>query len=270
MREIPQAAIDLVVSQETAILWVYDDAMGAYRKGRPRPLAPGDEIHGKLTAGTGHTGDDVVIGMTVDQVLNDRWLLEDLQKAAFELEEKIGAEIVAMLTDPQYAALIDFVFNLGTGHPDRPEWTIWKRLRAKQFAQVPGELVKFVNAEVDGVMRKLPDLVKRRNAEVELWSQDEPGTRDVQIPSSVLRNTITPPTPSDPVPASKSKGLLLGLTGAVAGAPPMISQVSQAIQPYAWSSHYVRQALGILATLAAVCALAGLAYMWLQKRQARN
>jgi lysozyme len=270
MRAIPQEAIDLVVAQETPILWVYDDAKGAYRNGKPRPLAPGDVIHGKLTAGTGHTGDDVVLGMRVDQDQNDRWLLGDLQKAAFELEEKIGAEIVAMLTEGQYAALIDFVFNIGTGRPDRPEWTIWKRLRAKDFAQVPGELVKFVNAEVDGVMRKLPDLVKRRNAEVELWSEGEPGTRDVQIPSSVLREQITPPTPSDPVPASKSKALLIGATGAIAGAPPMIAQVTQAIQPYAWSSHYVRQALGVLATLAAVCACVGLVYMWLQKRQARN
>lgn len=266
MRTIPQAAIDLVVSQETPILWVYDDAKGAYRKGKPRPLAPGDPISGKLTAGTGHTGPDVVIGMTVDQELNDRWLREDLLEAAALLEKRVTAPIVDELTENQYAAMLDFVFNVGAD----PTWTIWKRLKAKQFAQVPLELAKFVNAQVDGVERKIPDLVRRRNAEVELFGTDEPGSRDLQIPSSVLRSSITPPTPSDPVPASRSKALVLGGLGAVAGAPPMISQVSQAIQPYAGSSHYVHQLLGVLATLAAICAVAGLAYIWIQKRNARN
>lgn len=266
MRAITQAAIDLVVAQETPILWVYDDAKGAYRNGQPRPLNPGDEISGKLTAGTGHTGDDVVIGMTVDQALNDRWLLEDLAIAAKKLEDRVGTAIVDMLTENQYAALIDFCFNVGAD----PSWTIWKRLAAKQFAQVPLELAKFVNAKVNGVERKIPDLVKRRNAEIELFGTDEPGSRDVQIPSSVLRDSITPPTPADPIPASKSKALLLGGLGAVAGAPPMINQVSQAIQPFAGTSHYVQHMLGVLATIAAACAVAGLAYIWIQKRNARN
>lgn len=267
MRAIPQKAIDLVVAQETPILWVYDDALGAHHAdGTPRTVAPGDAIHGKLTAGTGHTGADVVIGMIVTQAQNDAWLQQDLEHAAQQLEGRITAAIVDMLTENQYAALLDFVFNVGAD----PRWTIWKRLVAKQFAQVPIELAKFVNAKVNGVERKIPDLVKRRNAEIELFSADEPGTRDVQIPSSVLRTSITPPTPSDPIPASKSKALIAGAAGAIAGAPPMISQVSQAIQPYADQSDYVKHILGILATIAAVCAAVGLGYMWLQKRDARN
>jgi lysozyme len=267
MRTIPQASIDLVVAQETPILWVYDDAKGAHHQdGSPRVVAPGDEIAGVLTAGTGHTGADVVIGMIVTQAQNDAWLLEDLQHAAQKLVDRVGQAIVDMLTENQYAALLDFVFNVGAD----PAWTIWKRLIAKQWAQVPLELAKFVNAKVNGVERKIPDLVRRRNAEIELFGADEPGSRDVQIPSSVLRNSITPPTPADPVPAAKSKALILGGLGAVAGAPPMISQVSQAVQPYEGSSPYIHQILGLLATLAAVCAVAGLAYIWLQKRNARN
>lgn len=266
MRPVPQKAIDLVVPQETPILWVYDDAMGAYRDGKPRPLAPGDEIHGKLTAGTGHTGPDVVIGMNVTQAINDSWLQQDLAEAAGKLEDAIGVDIVNMLTENQYAALIDFCFNVGAD----PTWTIWKRLKAKQFAQVPIELAKFVNAKVNGVERKIPDLVKRRNAEIELFGTDEPGTRDVLIPSSALRNAITPPTPSDPVPASKSKALLLGAVGAIAGAGPMANQASQAIQPYAQTSHMVQRALGLLGAIAAVCAAAAVFYIWIQKRDARN
>jgi lysozyme len=271
MRSIPPAAFDLVKEQEDSILWVYDDAKGARHKdGSPREVVDGDKILGVLTAGTGHTGADVVPGMTVTQEMNDAWLYDDLEEAAHKITAKIGAAIVDMLTENQWIALLDFVLNLGTGRPDRPEWTIWKRLRDKHFDQVPLEMAKFVNAEVGGVMRKIPDLVRRRNKEIEIWSTDEPGTRDVQMPSSVTRAAITPPTPSDPVPVSKSKALLLGAAGSIAGAPPMINQVSQSIQPYAHHSEYVQKVLAILATLAALCAAAGLAYMWLSKRQARN
>jgi GH24 family phage-related lysozyme (muramidase) len=188
MRSIPPAAFDLVKEQEDSILWVYDDAKGARHKdGTPREVVDGDKILGVLTAGTGHTGADVVPGMTVTQEMNDAWLYDDLQEAAHKITAKIGAAIVDMLTENQWIALLDFVLNLGTGRPDRPEWTIWKRLRDKHFDQVPLEMAKFVNAEVGGVMRKIPDLVRRRNKEVEIWSTDEPGTRDVQMPSSVTR-----------------------------------------------------------------------------------
>jgi lysozyme len=263
MRPIPQIAIDKAQELEELVLRAYDD------KHPKKILQPGDEIEGTLTGGYGHTGSDVSIGMTIDKALADSWLEHDLETAASHLTKKIGPDIVELLTEEQFAALLLFVLNLGTGKPDRPEWTIWKRLRAKQFDQVPLEMQKFVNW--GDPPQKSSGLVKRRNAEVELWAVNEPGTVDEPAPpSSVTRNSITPPTPSDPVPASKSKALLLGGVGAVAGAGPMANQVSQAIQPYAHASHYVEKALGILAAIAAFCAAAGLAYMWLQKRQARN
>jgi lysozyme len=261
MRSIPSQAIALVKDKEKLVLFVYDDAYYP-----PREVRAGDDIEGTLTAGYGHTGHDVRIGMVVTEAVADSWLSQDLNKAAGSLFLKIGSDIIYALTDNQYAALLDFVFNLGTGDPAKPEWTIWKRLKAKQFDQVPLEMAKFVNAGG----KKLNGLVDRRNAEIGLWAVNEPGTTQVAIPSSVTRCSPTPPTPADPVPPSKSKGLLLGAAGAVAGAGPMFNQAQHAIEPYTSQSNYIQKLYGFLAILAAGCALAGLFYFWLQKRNARN
>ena len=259
MRAIPQAAIDLVKDQEETHLFAYDD------KHYPaKECAPGTIADGTLTAGTGHTGPDVVAGMKVTPEMDAAWLVSDLQTAAKRLEDRVGSAIIAELTENQYAALLDFVFNMGA----KESWTIWKRLKARAYDQVPGELGKFVNW--GDPPRKSTDLVNRRNAECALWAIGEPGTTNAPVPSSVTRQTVTPPTPADPVPPSKSKGLILGAAGAVAGAGPIIDQVSHAITPAAQHSDYVAKALGILATISAICAAAGIFYFWLQKRNARN
>lgn len=261
-RAIPPQTFDLVRQQEEPHLFAYDDAHYP-----PRPALPGNRIDGTLTAGTGHTGGDVVAGMVVSAEIDAAWLIGDLQHAAAAIEAKIG-DVVDELTDNQFAALLDFVFNLGTGNPKRPEWTIWKRLRARAFDQVPLEMQKFVNW--GNPPQKSTDLVRRRNAETLLWAKGEPGTIDRPLPTSVTRNTPTPPTKADPVPVSKSKALILGAAGAAAGAGPMVNQVQQAIQPYASQSHYIQQTLGVLATIGGGCAAAAIFYIWLQKRNAQN
>lgn len=254
MRAIPQAAIDLVHDQEETHLFVYDDAFYPAREAKP-----GDQIQGTLTAGTGHTGADVSIGMAVTAEMDAAWLLADLNTAASRIAALIGA-VVDLLTDNQWAALLDFVFNLGAN----PSWTIWKRLRAKQFDAIPGEMQRFVNAGG----KKLQDLVNRRNAECALWAKDEPGSDTRVVSSSVTRATPTPPTPIPPL--ARGKALIAGGVGAAAGAGPIVHQIMHAIEPYAEHSHYVESAMGALAVIAAISASAGIFYMVLQSRNARN
>lgn len=258
MRPIPQAAFAIVRDKEALVLFAYDDAHYP-----PREVAPGQKIDGTLTAGYGHTGPEVTVGMIVTHDIAEEWLSDDLYSAYRKLQMKTGADIIEALTENQYAALLDFVFNLGTGSPSKPEWTIWKRVRAQQFDQVPLEMAKFVNAGG----KKLNGLVDRRNAEIGLWAVSEPGTVDSAPPSSVTRANPTPPTASAP---GRSKALIIGAAGTVAGAGPLIDQVTHAIAPYAQHSHYVEKMLGVLAALAAGCAGIGIFYVWLQARNARN
>jgi len=268
-RKIPQAAFEIVRDKERRVLFAYDD-----HHFPPRPAAAGDHIEGTLTAGYGHIGPDVVIGMTVTNDLAEQWLAQDLQDAAEALEKQIGADIVADLTSNQYAALLDFVFTAGVRDrdPKKPEWTIWRRLRARAYEQVPQELSKFDKTHIkhdDGTVEvvKLNGLVDRRNAEIGLWAVREPGTVDRIVPSSVTRLNPAPPTPAAP---GRSKALIIGTAGAIAGAGPTIDQVSHVIAPYAQRSHYVEGVLGILAVLAAICAAVGIFYIRQQARNARN
>lgn len=260
MRAIPQCAVDLAKSKEKCILFVYDDAHYP-----PHEAKAGDVISGTLTGGYGHTGPEIVIGLAVTQDKADSWLKNDLQTASFRLGARIN-NVVAELTDNQYGALLDFVMNLGAGD----NWTIWKRLNAKQFDQVPLELAKFVNTKINGVTTKSNGLVERRNAEIALWSTAEPGSDDTPLPSSITRSAVTPPTPSDPVPMSKSKALIAGFGGVITAGPPLVNQITQAITPYSDQSDYVKHMLGILATIGAALAAGGLAFMYIQKRNARN
>jgi GH24 family phage-related lysozyme (muramidase) len=258
MRPVPQQAYPFLRKQEGLVLRVYDDERSDV------VLKPGDKVLGTLTAGYGHTG-GLQIGQKVTKAHAEAWLRKDAERAAAAVRERIG-DAVEELTDNQYAALIDFVFNLGTGDPEKPEWGIWRRLKRRQFDQVPLELMRFVHA----YGKKNKGLVNRRAAEVQLWSMDEPGSEDRDLPSSVTRAIDTPPTSLDPTPAHKSGSIIAGAAGSVAAAPVMFRQVSEAIAPYSDSSDVVQTVLGILATAAAACAALSLALMWLHKRHART
>lgn len=260
MKDIPQAGKDLIKGFETDVLRVYDDR-------QPKViLTANTPILGVLTGGYGHTDPTLKWDTPVDQPKADMWFEQDsLSKVTAPLYRKIG-DIVDELTDNQYSALCSFVYNLGTGNPQKPEWSIWKIIRAKQFDQVPQQLAKFVNW--DG--QKSLGLVKRRAAEQVLWSTNEPGTQDVDPPSTVTRQDPTPPTPADPVPVSKSATIITGVAGAVAAGPPLVNQAIQAVQPYADSSDMVKHILGILATLGAVLAVTGIAFAFMMKRNSRN
>jgi len=214
MRAVPERALEFLKGHEGLVLRVYDDA-------RPRAvLRPGAEPDGTFTAGYGHTGPEVHPGLTVTREQAEAWLRRDAEQAAARLAARIGG-VVDELTEHQYAALISFVFNLGA----RPDWTIWKRLRARQFDQVPLEMMRFVNAGG----KKLQGLVKRRAAEVALWSTAEPGSVDASPPSSATRTGDTPPTPADPVPAAKSGTVLTAITSAAAAISESVFRPSEAV-----------------------------------------
>ena len=98
-------------------------------------------------------------GMTITQEQADAWLEEDLTKAA----KQTLALVKVPLTDNQLAALTDFVFNLGPVNFKTS--TLRQVVNEGRHDQVPAQLARWVYSR--GV--KLPGLVRRREAEKELY-----------------------------------------------------------------------------------------------------
>lgn len=71
--------------------------------------------------------------------------------------------VEADLTDGQFAALCDFVFNVGSGNFRAS--TLLRRLNARRFDDVPFQLRRWVKAGG----RELPGLKARREREIELF-----------------------------------------------------------------------------------------------------
>lgn len=88
-------------------------------------------------------------------------LLEhDMAKAAAAVERLIAVP----LAPPQVAALIDFAFNCGAGNLQAS--SLRRVINRGDLIAAPAEFMKWVYAR----NRKLPGLVRRRAAEVDMWT----------------------------------------------------------------------------------------------------
>jgi lysozyme len=254
MREVPREGVDFIKTEEKCVLVCYStDGAGVPTIG-----------YGSTS---GLTKADVGV-LKINRAEAERRLRSDLATAAAALQRKIGADVVALLTESQYAALVSFVFNLGTGNPKKPEWSIWKVLRAKQFDQVPMQMMRFVNAkQPDGTVKRLAGLVSRRTAEVALWHEDDADAAPAP-PSSETRSVATPPTPADTKPLTQSKSFMTAAATTIAAASGAVGEISKTVSPFAAQSDVVAHIVSTLAMIAAGLAVATLLFVYLKKRSA--
>ena len=141
MRQIPEQAITMVKQFEGCRLQRYNDAVGFPTIGIGHLCKPNDGL------------------LEITQAQADDLLMQDLQ---------ISASAVLRLTniplnDNQYTALIDFVYNLGSGVYQAS--TLRAIINRGDFTDVP----KQINRWVYGGAKKLPGLIIRRQAEANLF-----------------------------------------------------------------------------------------------------
>jgi lysozyme len=91
----------------------------------------------------------------------------DLASAASELCQSLHPSLVISMTDGQYGALVDFVFNEGIGRFRAS--TMCHFVNTDQLPLVTGEFGKWTYGKVNGVETVLDGLVKRREAEKQMW-----------------------------------------------------------------------------------------------------
>ena len=121
----------------------------------PDPATHGDP----WTIGYGHTGAEVHQGMTITQDQAEEFLMQDVQKAVQTVNSKEHTD----LTQNEFDALVDFVFNCGAGNFAGS--TLLKNINAGDMEGAALEFQKWTHA--DG--KVMAGLIKRRHAEAVLF-----------------------------------------------------------------------------------------------------
>lgn len=112
--------------------------------------------------------DDPLWDSTLTQADADTLALQDLTQAASGVCDAIGSAVDS-LTDNQYAAIIDFAYNLGVGAFRGS--TLCHYIKTGNLTLAAGEFGKWVHGRVNGAEVVLNGLVRRRAAEAYAWRQ---------------------------------------------------------------------------------------------------
>lgn len=248
-RPIPDEAVSFIASHEGCQLTAYRDGAGILTIGfgSTTAVAPGDRI-------------------TLDEA--KRRLKVDLLTAAAKIDAVVPG-VAADLSELQYAALLSFVFNLGL----KPSWTIVKRLKARQWDQIPAEMAKFNRARdpATGQTVVVKGLANRRADEQKMWVDGTAHASAATIPSSVTRAVgVTPPTPADPVPPQKSAQMIAGALAVAGTVPAAAKTVVDTLTPWQEAAPIVVHAIQVAGVAGAGAAVTVLVLNWLKKREGRS
>lgn len=119
------------------------------------------DIRGIWTIAWGHTGPDVVEGLTCTQAQADTWLLQDTQNA----QDHVNNLVTVPLTQGEFDALVDFAFNDGCGAFGGS--TLLKLLNTGDYAAAAAQFQLWDHASGQVVA----GLLRRRLAEVAEFNQ---------------------------------------------------------------------------------------------------
>lgn len=116
---------------------------------------------GVWTIGYGHTGADVKPGRRITQSEADALFDADITRFAATVEPLFRS---ANLAQCQFEALVSLSYNIGSLDVKAP--SLVAKVKANPSDKmIRAEFLRHVNARVNGVLRQLPGLVKRRTAE---------------------------------------------------------------------------------------------------------
>lgn len=265
MRTVPQIAYDFIKLAEACRLTAYQDSRGVW------------------TIGWGHTGPEVVRGLTITLAQAIAYLVADVATAARRLAGVVKAEDIALLTDHEYAALLSFVFNLGAD----PIWNIWKLLNAGNLVAAENEIPRFDHTRINGQLVEIEGLKHRRLAEMALWNTPDAVAAAAIVqaapvaapPSSQTREMDTPPTPAGTAkPLGGSKTFVAACVSGCAylgnQVAPQIKSgadaVNAAITPYVGTSAVLQHLSGELAMAGAAATVAVIFFAWLKNHEAKT
>lgn len=120
---------------------------------------------GKKTVGYGHVvRKNESFSESLTESMATDLLIEDLSS---RYEPPILGLVDVPMTQNQFDALVCFVFNVGAANFESS--TLLKKLNKEDYTGAADEFLKWTKATVNGVKKELAGLVKRRNAERDLF-----------------------------------------------------------------------------------------------------
>lgn len=182
---------------------------------------PYRDVAGVVTVGWGHTaragGYVPRMNAPISEAQAEAIFQSDIAGFVSEVNDLVKVD----LNQNEFDALVSFQFN--TGHLGSS--TLLKLLNAGNRAAVPGELMKWNKATVDGELQEVAGLTRRRKEEGALFLS--PVVEDKEHPL-VEASAQTKPVPPAPKGMAKSKtggaSIILG-TGSVIGAATQLGPV---------------------------------------------
>ena len=153
---LSQQGVDLIKGFEGFRSKLYDDAAGHCTVG-----------YGTLV----HTGecDGRAAEAPYAKGITEVQATQLLAQKAQEFEKTINDKVQVALNQNQFDALVSFVYNIGGNNFNQS--TLLKVLNQGNYGAVPAEFKKWTKARQNGKLVDLPGLVKRRQAEAELFQK---------------------------------------------------------------------------------------------------
>jgi lysozyme len=118
------------------------------------------DVAGIRTIGYGHTGPDVLPGLTITEPVATALLRADLADAI----RCVNGAVTADITQPQFDALVDFCFNAGRGNFLNS--TLLRQVNLGNTQAATAQFALWVHAGG----KVVPGLVRRRKAEAQLFA----------------------------------------------------------------------------------------------------
>lgn len=167
------------------------------------------DVAGHWTVGYGHLGSPAGPGVSITKEQAEALLRADLNTA----ETAVSQMVKVPLTEEQFASLVSFVFNVGTGAFAKS--TLLEELNKGNYDEVPAQLQRWVFAGGN----RTPGLVNRRAAEAGLWAKGA-------YVNSASIEAVTPPADlkkSRTMWAAGLGGLSLALPAVIEAWPTIMS-----------------------------------------------
>lgn len=203
---------------------------------------------GVISIGFGHTAPELTMKDTITRAKAEEVLKSDLKWAQAVVNDNVKVD----LTQPQFDALCSLVYNIGQNSFEKS--TLLKVLNKGDYESVPAQFSRWNKAGG----KVIPGLVRRRQAESELWLQS----------SDVLPAMAQVVDVPDDKPLVKSRTManasVAGVVGTAVAVTPAIEPAGQVIEIVQHNTQGFMIAIGV--ALVAFAAIA-IYLRWDDKRK---